>query len=74
MIGARFKALREAAGLTQTETAEALLVSQAFLSKVEAEVKAPSADTVGRAAKLFGCTTDDLIYGEKPAGDAGVSA
>lgn len=40
-------------------------MSQPYLSGVEAGGKLPTVGLVGLAAKLYGCTTDELIYGEE---------
>ena len=67
MIGAQFRARREAMGLTQKEVAERLCVGQSMIAQVEAGMKMPSVMLVKLAAELFGCSTDDLILGEKSA-------
>ncbi len=63
MIGCEFKARREAMGLDQKQLAEKLCVSQSIISRIEAGLKIPSVPLVKLAAELFGCTTDDLIFG-----------
>lgn len=63
MIGAEFKARREAMGLDQKQLAEKLCVSQSIISRIEAGLKIPSVPLVKLAAELFGCTTDSLILG-----------
>ena len=65
LSGEVFKKKREAAGLSQKQAAQALFVSQPYLSGVEAGGKLPTVGLVGLAAKLYGCTTDELIYGEE---------
>lgn len=63
MIGQEFKARREALGLDQKQLAEKLCVGQSIISRVEAGLKIPSVPLVKLAAELFGCTTDELIFG-----------
>ena len=65
MIGEAFKRKREGAGLTQTAAAGRLFVSQAMVAQVEAGIKMPTVGMVKLAAELFGCTTDELIFGEE---------
>lgn len=67
MIGDEFKARREALGLDQKQVAERLCVGQPTISRIEAGLKVPSVALVKLAAELFGCTTDELILGEKSA-------
>lgn len=63
MIGEAFKEKREAMGLSQTEVAGRLYVSQSMVAQVEAGIKMPTVGMVRLAAELFGCTTDELIFG-----------
>lgn len=65
MIGDEFKARREAMGLDQKQVAERLCVGQPIISRIEAGLKMPSVPLVKLAAELFGCTTDDLILGDR---------
>lgn len=65
MIGNEFKARREAMGMDQKQLAEKLCVGQSVISRIEAGLKMPSVPLVKLAAKLFGCTTDDLILGRE---------
>lgn len=64
MIGTRFRAKREAMGLTQKELAGRLCVGQTMIAQVETGMKMPSVGMVKLAAELFGCTTDSLIFGD----------
>lgn len=68
MIGDAFKAKREAMGLSQAEVAGRLYVSQSMVCQVEAGVKMPTVGMVRLAAELFGCTTDELIFGPERRG------
>ena len=54
MIGTRFRAKREAMGLTQKEVAERLCVGQTMIAQVEIGMKMPSVMLVKLAAELFG--------------------
>lgn len=65
MIGAEFRARREALGLDQKQMAERLCVGQPTLSRIEAGLKMPSVALVRLAAEVFTCTTDELILGER---------
>lgn len=64
MIGQRFREHRVALGLTQEAMAKRLLVSQPMVAQVEAGVKMPTVGMVKLAAEAFGCTTDELIFGQ----------
>lgn len=67
MIGDEFKARREALGLDQEQTAQRLCITQGTLSRIEAGLRIPSVPLVKLAAEVFGCSTDDLILGERSA-------
>ncbi len=56
-----FEKCRKRAGLTQTETAEALGVAQGNISMWETGRTYPSAEKLPAIAKLFGCTIDELF-------------
>lgn len=62
-MGAIWKAKREALGMTQKQLADALYVSQGYIGQIEIGLKEPTVSLVRAAAKLFGCTTDELIFG-----------
>lgn len=65
MIGERFREHRKAMGMTQTELAKNLFVTQSMVAQVEAGVKIPTVVMVKLAAEVFGCSTDDLILGKR---------
>lgn len=67
MIGDMFKEKREAIGLTQVQVAQRLYVSQSLIGQVEAGMKMPTVAMVRAAAELFGCSTDELIFGRSGA-------
>lgn len=67
MIGERFRAYREAAGMDQQTATERLALAKGTLSRIETGYKMPSVALVVAAAKLYGCTTDALILDDKSA-------
>ena len=58
LIGKRFKELREQSGLTQEQIAEYLNVDQSYISKCEKNERQFSADLLGKAGHLLGCSLD----------------
>lgn len=68
MIGDVFKEKREAMGLTQTQVAQRLFVGQSMIAGIEAGAKMPTVGMVKLAAELFGCSTDELIFGGERRG------
>lgn len=68
--------IRQANGLTQTELAEQMGVTQSLVAMWERGAVLPSAEKLPRLADLLGCSIDAL-YGRKSPGGApgeGVSA
>lgn len=68
--------IRQANGLTQTELAEQMGVTQSLVAMWERGAVLPSAEKLPRLADLLGCSIDAL-YGRKPPDEApgeGVSA
>ena len=68
--------IRQANGLTQTELAEQMGVTQSLVAMWERGAVLPSAEKLPRLADLLGCSIDAL-YGREPPGGApgeGVSA
>ena len=55
------RARRLAAGLTQSEVAEALGIGQTAVSQWEQYGVNPNADKLPQLAKLYGCKIDDLF-------------
>ena len=55
------RARRLAAGLTQSEVAEALGIGQTAVSQWERYGVNPNADKLPQLAKLYGCKIDDLF-------------
>jgi XRE family transcriptional regulator of biofilm formation len=61
-IGERVRRLRIERGLTQTELAERANISQAVISRLEADVRRNvNADVLKGLARALGCTTDYLV-------------
>lgn len=56
-----FKKLRKEHGLTQTELAEAIGVTQGAVHQWESGKSKPTIDNLKKIAKLFNCKVDDLI-------------
>lgn len=59
-MGERIKEAMESRGVTQAELAEAVGVTQAFMSYVIHGIKKPSVDVLGRIAKRLDVTMDSL--------------
>lgn len=64
-IAKMFKQHREALGLSQAQLGEKLCVSPSMIGQIEVGLKMPTVSLVRLAAELFGCTTDELIFGSK---------
>lgn len=64
-IGKEIAKRREAMGLSQAELAPKLLTSTSMLGQIEVGMKMPTVAIIKLAAELFGCTTDELIFGEE---------
>jgi len=60
-IGANIKAMRRALGLNQEDLAEKLGLTQANISRIEASVKGPSAETLLAIAEALGCDVRELM-------------
>lgn len=61
----RFKRCREDMGLTQTEAAEKLNVSQSTVSMWETGSNLPRVEKLREIAGLYNCTVDDLLKEER---------
>lgn len=61
MIGRKIRSLREQAGLTQEDVAEAMDVSRQAVSKWEANLSRPSAENLIRLARLFKVELTEII-------------
>lgn len=60
-VGARLRAARRAAGLTQKQLADALGVESITVSRWERGVTAPSLERLRRVAQITGTTVSDLV-------------
>jgi len=60
-IGANIKAMRRALGLNQEDLAEKLGLTQANISRIEASVKGPNAETLLAIAEALGCDVRELM-------------
>ena len=59
--GRRLKILREAVGMSTTQLAEAVGVTQPMITNMERGFKTPSVEVLVRIAERLGTTVDDLI-------------
>lgn len=57
----KLKELREANGITQTQLASVIKVSQSAIAQWELNIAKPQADKLPLLAKVLGCTIDDLF-------------
>lgn len=60
----RLKELRRANGITQTELAAVIGISQSAIAQWELNIAKPQADKLPLLAKVLGCTIDDLLMDE----------
>lgn len=67
-LGKNLRFYREAAGLSQSQTANALGIATPNISVFESPAGkyGPSAETLGKMAELFGCTVEQLKTVEHP--------
>ena len=65
MIGRKIRSLREQAGLTQEDVAEAMDVSRQAVSKWEQGLSEPSTANLLALARLYGISVDALLQGEQ---------
>lgn len=67
IVGENIKKRRKALGLSQAVLADRALVSQSAISDIENPnvTKLPNVDTIGKIAKVLGCTVDDLMDANK---------
>lgn len=69
-LGRKVRRLRERAGLSQTELAQALGLSESskgFISEIESGKKLPKAELVLKLAEQFGVSTDYLLRDDQGA-------
>lgn len=60
-FGERIRQQREKRGLTQTETANAIGISQVVYCQYECGAKCPNINVAAKLAKLFGVSLDYLV-------------
>lgn len=60
-MGEKLKAARQAAGMTQTQLAEAAGMTQRDISRYESGKHEPGALTLKRMAQALGCSMDVLV-------------
>lgn len=60
-MGEKLKAAREAAGMSQTELAEAVGRYQKDISLYEKGLREPGALTLKKMAQALGCSMDSLV-------------
>ena len=70
-VGARLRAARRAAGLTQAQLAEAVSRTVEAISNIERGRNLPPLDLLDRAAKVLNCTLVELV--RPVAGEGNVS-
>lgn len=64
-LGQRLRAARQAAGLSQEETARRAGISISFLSQLERGLKAPGIKIARRLASVLGGTVERIFYWPK---------
>ena len=67
-LGEKVRTLRERAGLSQTELAEALDLSassRGYISEIESGKKVPPTGKIVQLARFFNVTTDYLLLDEQ---------
>ena len=68
-IGAKIRQLRTERGISQEQMAEQLSVSRQAITKWETGAGAPDIENLAAVARLFGVSTDELLF-EGPAQDS----
>jgi transcriptional regulator with XRE-family HTH domain len=65
-VGARIRAFRKAAGLTQSELAEAVGIEPESVNRIENAKLNPSSQTLHRVARSLGIKLADLLNDDAP--------
>lgn len=65
-LGARIKAQRQSARLSQEKVAELVGVSRQAVTKWESDQSAPSTENLLKLAQLLGCSLDQLVRDDTP--------
>lgn len=68
-LGENIVRLRKEKGLSQEDLASALAVSRQSVSKWETDASVPELEKLLKLSELFEITLDELVRGERPAGD-----
>ena len=61
IIAKTIKAYRKKLGITQSELAERMGINKATVAMRETDKRNPTIYTLKKLAKIFGCTTDELL-------------
>lgn len=69
-IGTRLKIIRESKSLKISQVSEKTGISKGNISTIENDKTKPSADALMKLSKLYGVTTDWILFGQTP-GEAG---
>ena len=70
-VGANIKARRRELGMNQEELARRLGVTQAHISRIEANAKGPNADLMPAIAEALCCDVRDLLGVEREGAEGG---
>lgn len=62
-VGTSIRRIRESRGMTQTELAEKVHITQSMLCQIERGTKAPSLPLSAEIAESLGCTLNDIVEG-----------
>ncbi len=65
-VGLKVKKLRQLAGLTQSDLADAIGCSVEHISRIETGRRTISVDNLVRIARLFGLSADDMLRTADP--------
>ena len=72
-IGKNIKKIRTARGITQEELAEQMSITRQAISSWETGKTEPDTEAMTKMAEIFGCTLDEIIYGEEGEKSSNVS-
>ena len=64
-LGTRLKKAREYLGLTQDDVAKLIGVSRVTITNIETGTRKVSAEELSKFSKIYGCTMEELLEGEK---------
>lgn len=66
LIGRRIHDIRKLLHMTQSELAEAVDLTEPYISRIETGVRSGSLDAYVRIAAALGVTVDHILYGNQP--------